>query len=135
MQGAAASLQGVGVDTYSLSPYLHGVRRRAGQWTLAHAHQRPLSHPPQWRHWGPTVRTEGGDEDKEDSDALGTPERVLAPQGLPSLHSPLQCCRWRLSGGCTHSLQHKAGDSEEGAHRSTCLSDKGRSHSWVPLPP
>lgn len=103
--------------------HLHGVRRRAGRWTLAHAHQRPLSHPPQWRRWGPAVRTEGGDEDK-DSDALSTLERVLPP-GPPSLHSPLQCCRWRLSGGCTHSLQHKAVDSGEATHRSTCPSDKG----------
>lgn len=41
-------------------PYLHGVRHRAGQWTLARAHQLPPSPPPQWRRWGPAMRTEGG---------------------------------------------------------------------------
>lgn len=63
------------------------------------------------------------------------PLSMSLPQVPPSLHSPLQCCRWRLSGGCTHSLQHKAVESGEATHRSTCLSDNGGSHSWVPLPP
>lgn len=56
------------------------------------------------------------------------PLSMSLPQGPLSLHSPLQCCQWRLSGGCTHSLQHKAVDSGEATPRSTCLSDKGRSH-------
>lgn len=117
MQGAAASLQGVGVDTYSLSPYLHGVRRRAGQWTLAHAHQRPLSHPPQWRHWGPTVRTEGGDEDKEDSDALGTPERVFAPgppqPALTTAVLSMEAVGWMYTFPATQGRGFRGGSSQE----------------------
>lgn len=85
MEGAAASLQGVGVDTHTLmEPYLRGARHRAGRWTLAHAHQLPLSHPPRWRHWAPAVRTEGGDE-VEDNTALGTPEHGLLQGPQPAL--------------------------------------------------
>lgn len=59
--------------------------------------------------------------------APSVPPSIALPRGPPGLHSPLQCCRWRPLGGCTHSLQHKAAASGEAAHRSTHLSDQGRS--------
>lgn len=63
------------------------------------------------------------------------PPSIALLQGPPGLHSPLQCCQWRPSGGCTRSLQHKAAASGEATRRSTGLSDQGRSCPWVPLLP
>lgn len=135
MKGAAASLQRVGVDTRTL-------RRTLLTWSEAPCRTMdsrtrtpaPTVTPSPMETLGPSYEDRGR-QTRSRTMAPSAPQSIALVQGPPGLHSPLQCCRWRPSGGCTRSLQHKAAALGEAACRSTCLSHRERFCPRVPVPP
>lgn len=110
-------------------PYLHGVKRRAGQWTLARAHQLLPSPPPQWRRWGPALRREGGDKVKDNGTTDHRPAAGSPRPALTTAVLSMEAVGWMYTLPATQGSCIRRGSSQE--HRAL---GSGMTCPQVPLP-